>query len=328
MSSYGFKSYIVEITPFGKPSEPLPLDLPEFGEGGALGLVERLLHKKAEHQHSDEQTGTYTEVREVWPKHNGLWVVASGGDYGTTRETRDTVTGEEGPVVGSNLAVLSPRRLVLVLPPTGTRGVLISEVKGRSHLTKGFVTSLNRVLRLTGGGYTLRLKSDVADGIAWSNFIQNEQSGIVGLQLTDRGVGANNNPLARGEGVREIELSLAIEPTSSTALGLIDRLRGAFANDSDDGPDLRSLRLARSVSIPGYDDRDFDEERVVVVENGRRRTINVSRGLPSFVYPIDTDKEPSNKLFGVEAHYVAADLFNSLEIDLPHTWWPQMPDED
>jgi hypothetical protein len=68
---------------------------------------------------------------------------------------------------------------------------------------------------------------------------------------------------------------------------------------------------------------DFDQEKVIVVEDGRERKINVTTGWPQFTYAIESDGRLSDEKFVEEVTDVARDMLVELNVDLASNWRPQ-----
>lgn len=322
MATFGIKLAVLEITPQRQPDNSFELDDAVFGPGGALARIDEALTAARRRGDDDQRASTYSEIVSTAQQGCGVQVVARHGAYGTRRETVDRRNGSNGPTLSKDEAVLQESRLVFIVPDTGTRAVVVSEVRGRSHATKSVIKQLAHGLRPLG--VVPRLRSEVADGIAWSKFLESEDSGIVGVELTNKTRYEDGVRLVDGDGVETVDLRLTIDPDSGTATGVLHALRDRYLAKKSNH---ERINLARVVGVTGYresddEDRRFDDERVIVVENGRQRTINISRELPSFVYPINTDDVPTDEEFQEEARPIVAELFEDLEIELPQGWWP------
>lgn len=133
---YGYKIFGLSITPVRQPGDPVTLDDSVFGPGGAREMIGRHLVASVEGK-ADEVRQLFTRVDVVQAEGWGLLLTVSGGPFGQSAEVVDLEQGRpRNPVVATD-AVLSPGRVLFVVPPTGTHGVLVSEVRGRSHHGRG-----------------------------------------------------------------------------------------------------------------------------------------------------------------------------------------------
>lgn len=322
MTTYGFKISVLEITKPQFPSQPYQMDDGAFGDEGALGFLESRIGALLARGQVDERTGVYVRIISNTRSNRGLLVVGASGTYGSERPTEDRRNGRPGPTLDPDHVVLAPLKVVLLVPEYGHQIVMVSEVHGRSHLTSGLVKQLNNSIRSLG--FTIRVRRDVADGLAWARFLDDPDSGIIGIQLASKSVGVDGVPLVSGRGVTNLDLRLGLDPNSSEARSIGERLKRIFgAAGRAQGPQqFDQISLAQIVGLQDYGEGEFDDEKVVVVENGRERKINVSRGLPSFVYPIEADAPPDVPTLRSHAEPVAQELFDDLDIDLPTKWWP------
>ncbi|WHP18804.1 hypothetical protein [Cellulomonas sp. ES6] len=310
---------VVNVTPYGRPQDNLDLDDARFGNGGGLAYLRDTAVALLAQGHDDERRSTYTEFSEVHPSHLGVLSIVQGGEYGESRTLVDRVTKARRAITVDD-AVLSDARVVLVVPEHGQDAVMVSEVKGRTHHTAGFVTRVNT--RLKGDGLSLRLRREVADGVAWGKFLADQDAGIVGVEFAQSvRRSEDRTPFATGGGLTAARLRFALSSTGDVAQGIIGRLRGASPEQS-----LRDqLDLATVVGLRDYHDEDFDEQRIIVVKDGRERTINVSQALPSFTYVFADDERPDHQGFLDQSRGAVLDLFQELGVELPPQWWPEAP---
>ena len=309
---YGYKVSVAYLTPRYRPEDRVALDDPALGDQGALGLVTRVLNEAMKGE-ADERRSVYTRFDRVTSSGWGVLLAASGGSFGEPAEVVDRRTGDPRASLGTDDALLRDARLLFVLPPYGTQGLMISEARGRSHLGPAVVTRLNK--RLASAGLVLRLDTAVADDVAWNAYLEREDVSVSGVELVQHRRSADGGRFTEEDVIKKARLSLDLAPDTRTQ----QRVRGALGQLR--GKRAGRVQLAGLVGLRQYGDDDFDEERLFVVQDGRRRNLNVTHGWPAFAYDLGEDRL-SEAEFLAAVHDAAADTLAALEVDRSPTWWP------
>lgn len=311
---YGYKVATAYLTPPNRPGERIAFDDPDLGADGARGLLHDALQALMGGA-DDEQRSLYSRLDGVHMDGWGVLLSASGGSYGEAAEVVDRRTGRARRALAHDDAVLRDARLLWLMPPHGTVGLLLSEARGRSHLGPAVVRRLNYHLKLTGA--VMRLDSDVADDVAWSGFLDHADVSVSGIELVQNRRSLNGGRLTEEDVVSKALLTLSLEPGTQTQRRVRDAV-GALR-----GRQRQRLNLAGLVGLRRYGDDDFDEEHLVVVQDGRKRRVNVTSGWPSFVYDLGEDRV-SDAEFLDEVRQAAEDTMEALEVDHPQDWWPRL----
>ncbi|MCM3516240.1 hypothetical protein [Nocardioides sp. P86] len=310
--SYGFRIFKIKFTPDRKLAPDLHFDNPLFGPDGARGAVASACTKL--HQSSgdaDTKKGAYFKVVEA---QEGGWMIAvlgSGGSFGIQRDVIDTTTGQYKAPIAPDDAVLDRMHLLLLIPPNGDSGLLVAETSGRSHLTPGLTRALN--LHLKGRGVKLRLEDDFTDAEAWSQFLDQSNIDVKAVELVQthkpaQGVSFGDKSIARA--VVTLQLAKGAQAKS----GLLKELKKAHKKGSK--PQLTGL-----IGLQAAADDDFDEQRVVYVQNGRQRRITVASSWPAFIYELgDTPPSRQELLDGCRSE--VQHLLTQMQIGRPNDWWP------
>lgn len=311
--TYGFRIFRIKFTPVRKLSRDLHFDNPNFGKDGARGAVAAACSAlKQGSGDADSKKGAYFRV--VDAAHDG-WVIAvhgSGGSFGTARDVIDTSTDQYKSPIDPADAVLDRMLMLLVIPPTGDSGLLVSETSGRSHLTTGLTRAIN--VRLKVLGVTMRLEDDFTDSEAWSQFLSQSNIDVQALELVQthkpaQGVSFGDKSIARA--VVTLQLAQGAQAKS----GLLKELKKAHKKGSK--PKLTGL-----IGLQAAGDDDFDEQRVVYVQNGRKRRITVASSWPAFIYELG-DTPPSLQELLDGCRNEVQHLLTRMQIGRPADWWPQ-----
>lgn len=311
--SYGFRIYKIKFTPVRKLSPDLQFDNPAFGKDGAMGAVSSacaaLMQGSGD---ADPKKGAYFKV--VDAKHGG-WVVAvqgSGGSFGVARDVVDTTTDQYKAPIGADDAVLDRMQMLLVIPRSGDSGLLVSETSGRSHLTTGLTRALN--LHLKGLGVTMRLEDDFTDAEAWNQFLGQSNIDVQALELVQthkpqQGVSFGDKSITRAV------VTLQLAKGAQAKMGLLKELKSAHKHG-------KKPKLTGLIGLQVAGDEDFDEQRVVYVQNGRQRRITVASSWPVFIYELgETPPSLQEVLDGCRSE--VQHLLTQMQIGRPADWWPQ-----
>ncbi|WP_344861624.1 hypothetical protein [Amycolatopsis ultiminotia] len=268
----------------------------------------------------DETRQHYTRISQVRQDAWGILLNVKGGEYGEPREVIDVDANapEEDPrQIGQSDAVLSDFYSLLIIPPYGHAGLLITEVKGRSHMTPATLRQLN--FRLRDLGVFLRVTSDTVDAKAWSEFLEDDSVGVTGVELVQSSQSPDRTRFTT-ENVRRSRLHLDLEDGSQVKARVVDALRAMI------GLEPRRPQLVGLVGLRDFDDEDFDEERIITVCDGKERKIDVRSSWPKFTYAIDTEERLSAAEFVQEVLPAALDSLRLLNVDVAPNWRPRISD--
>ncbi|MFF1614846.1 hypothetical protein ACFVYA_44410 [Amycolatopsis sp. NPDC058278] len=288
--------------------------------GGLYQAVLRAAKDAMARGEKDETRRHYTRVSQVRSDAWGILLNVKGGEYGEPREVIDVDSDEpeEDPrQIGQSDAVLSDFYSLLIIPPYGDAGLLITEVKGRSHLLPQTLRQLN--YRLRDLGVFLRVTSDTVDARAWSEFLSDDSVGVTGVELVQSRPSPDRTRFTE-ENVRRSRLHLDLEDGSQVKARVIDALRAMI------GQEPKRPQLVGLVGLRDFEDEDFDEERIVTVYDGKERKIDVRSSWPRFTYAIDTDSRLTAEQFVREVASTALDSLKLLNVDVAANWRPRIAD--
>lgn len=311
MTSYGFKAYLFSITPPNKPSSLIHFDARGLGDGGCLGLLRRVFSDSVDPGARDGKSSTFTRFDQLRSGGRLLLLDASGGVYGETAVIVDSESGDHRAQLEANHAVLHHARSVFVVPPYGTTGVILSESVGGRIALPSILGRVKSQLREVGA--VIRADREIADDLAWSSFLDHDDVGVTGVELTQKGPSNDRTPISESPSVRSAKIIFRLEPHNNLANRLIGAVRTAIGSN-------QPVSLAPIVGLHSYDDDDFDEQKLVVVVDRKERRINVTRGWPSFTYEIDDAAQPDDAKFMYQCSNVAADLLTAIQVDMPPDW--------
>lgn len=313
---YGFRIFKVRFTPVRKMTPDLQFNNPHFGQAGAYGAISAACSALVSGGgDADQKKGSYFRLRDARKSMNLIVLEGSGGMFGTARDVVDITTDAFKPAIVATDAVLERMKMLLVIPDSGDSGLLVSETKGRSHLTSSLIRTLNTRLRPLG--VQMRLDSDFTDAEAWNNFLDGTSIDVKALELVQthkpsQGVQFGDKSVARAV------ISLQLAPGAQAKSKLLKELRKAFKKGAK--PKLTGL-----LGLKAAGDDDFDEQRVVYVENGRRRSIKVAADWPAFIYDLG-DIPPSTQDLLDGCRSEVQHLLAEQQINLPQGWWPRATD--
>lgn len=312
MTSYGYKVLELSLTPHRS------MERKSFTEPDPDGLHSAIL-AAAKGQVSigqlDEKRTVYNRFDDVKHSNWGILINSSGGFYGEYGELVDVEQDADRRVISPTDAVLRESRVLLLVPPYGDTGLVVSEVRGRSHQTAGVIKSLNASLE--GDGIRLRVLSDVADEHAWNQYLEDEAVGVTSVELVQKRQAADRTNFTN-ENVKSANLRIDLEDGTEPKRRISAALR-ALKNTTHTRP-----KLAGMIGLLNYSDEDFDEEFITTVVDGKKRKINVTSGWPSFTYALEADGRLNDQSFIDSVSDVAASTFKALNVDLAANWRPRI----
>ena len=314
MTKYGYRVMELIATPPNKMAE---VSFTEPDPGGLRDAALTAAKAAMTSGEKNDQRGVYTRVSNVKADAWGILLTVKGGQYGESRELLDVDSvdpDEPTRPVGPSDAVLSDLRVLLLIPPYGTKGLLIAETRSRSHWTTFILKRLNSELR--GVGVKLRTVRETTDALAWNDYLSRDEVGIKSVELIQTTQSADRTHFT-SENVKSARLQLNIDDGSELKRRLSSIVRG-FA-----GQNARHLQLAGVVGLRAdFSDDDFDEEKIVIVDGDREQKISVSGGWPRFTYSFDTDFVLSDSEFVDGVLDVARKTLENLNIDIASNWRP------
>lgn len=318
MATFGFKAAVFTVTPKRRPLDGLPFDFAAFGEGGLWKYLDTALRSAVSLTgHDDERKESYLRLDSVTSGGRLICVTASGGAYGDRAEIVDRVTGQSRLQVVADDAVLRDARTLLVVPGYGSQGVLLTEVRGRHHLMPSMVRRITTLLDAVPA--VMRVDREIADDLAWATAFDNGTVQASELELVQRTRPNDRTLLTDNPAATKAKLTISLDKTTETAGRLVNAIQ-ALKGQHPDGQDM-SAQFTGIVGLRGYDDDDFDERHLVVVQDRQRRSINVTHGWPTFVYSFQEQTErPSIETFLTDTLGVAASILGGMSVDMPDGW--------
>lgn len=310
----GYKVFGLQVTPI-REFTPLTLDDSAFGDDGARGLLTETLREAigAEKGQKDEKRRQFTRFDRLTTSNWAIALKVSGGPFGELAEVYNFEGKVRVPIEPSD-ALLSPTRLIFVVPPDGVTALLITEIHGRRNPTPQVINRLNEKLKPTG--LCIRTVRDIVDGLAWHNYLQQDNVAVKGVELVQLG-GRAGRAFATSDTVTKARLSLSFRQGAAARYQVLAALAGRTQRDS-----LRKLKLAGLVGLSVVSDDDFDEETLVIVADKQERKIRVTHGWPEFTYSLPPDQLSMEDLLA-EVKQTATDDLRALDVELPSVgWWP------
>jgi hypothetical protein len=316
LATFGYKLFTLYLTPPRKPGDRLAFDLPQFGQERALGAIidaaDEVFNAGGD---DDKGRKAYIELNKVSSQGWCSLLTASGGAYGESGEIVNVTTGQRSRLTHDD-AVIHDARNLFVLPPFGDVGLLVAETRGRGTLVPSLLRRLNYQLDKIGA--LLRVESELADDVAWNNFLDDGASEITAVELVQHQRTADGSRLTKDAVIRGAYIRLSVEQGS-----IQGRLKSAVAAAKGKNP--QPPNLAGVVGLRGFSDDAFDEEKVVIVDGRRERTLNVTSRWPSFIYNFSTDDRPADPAdFLAEIRDSVEDTLDEMNVDRPKLdqWWP------
>ncbi|MDJ0319515.1 hypothetical protein [Pseudarthrobacter sp. PS3-L1] len=315
MSAFGYRISLFQLAIKGRPKDTYPFDHKSLG-GSLLSLLDGEIKQMVNQGEADDRKSTFftvdSERRDNW----GLVTEASGGAYGSEARAVNVTSGQKTKDISSDEAVLRGSRIVFIVPPSGEYGIIISEVQGNASLLSPFVNQLN--FRLGLKNLRIHLEKDVADGVAWMQYLNSSDVGITGVELvTKQSVDQTSFDFSDSSGVSGVRMFVGITPGSGLAKKFAATLKSMV------GKGRQPFQLVGLVGLKDYADSDFDEEKIITVQDGQKRILEVSHGWPRFVYPLDTNVRPSEQDFLKEIQSSAFSVLHEVGITPPQGWFPK-----
>ncbi|MBF6332798.1 hypothetical protein [Nocardia transvalensis] len=315
MTTYGYRVMELYATPPGKPRDRISFDQPVDVEGGLRTLVLKAARLALDTGKLDENRNKYIKFAEVRDDNWGILLTAKGGEWGESRELVDVYDDpdvESRPINPSD-AVISDFHALFIVPPYGDTGLLVTEVKGRSHWTVETLAQIN--LKLDAHGIKLRLSWDLVDASAWNAYFSDETVGVKSVELVQKYPSSDRTRFTN-ENVKSARLEIDLLEGSEVKQRVI-RVLNAMREGRRQAP-----RLAGVVGLTEFGDSDFDEERIVTVKDGKTRKINVTTSWPKFVYTLDATEHPTGPEFVNLVRGTVSDTLKLLNVDLASNWRP------
>lgn len=312
MASYGYRVSLFQITE-QRQSVPLDLTSPRFPGSSAYKFFLAGLQNAVGVGVKDDRKSTFFTVDTIHEDNWGLGIIASGGGFGTPATVVDTISGLSRPSkdIDPDEAVMRDSRILMIVPPGGNVAVTVFEVQSNSSLQAPIFKTLETILSIEG--LTLRVDNELADKIAWSQYLGREDVGIKGVELTERGNSIDRS-FDDSSGIRNLKLGIGIEPDGRKSHAILDAIRRLGSGDR--------INLAPLLGIRNFDDVDFEDQKLVTVQDGQTRTIDVTSGWPRFVYRIDEHVRPSDHTFIDSCMDVVKEILEQEGTLAFGDWWP------
>lgn len=297
------------------------IDFGEPGPNGLRSLLEDAARTRLQAGERNERTSTFTRFDLVRTGGLGIFISTSGGLFGEHAEIVDSENGSPTGTVSVNDAILREFRTLLLVPSQGDAGLLIAEVRGRSHHTPGLLKLINYTLQRHN--IKIRVYSELTDAHAWTEYIASDEVGVRGVELAQKTQSPDRTTFTN-ENVKKSTLRIDLDDSTEVKNRLTDAMRTLV------GRDRTHPRLALSgvVGLRNFTDEDFDEEKILAVVDGREKKINVSSNWPSFVYDFESEDRPENEEFMEEVLSVAERTMQEMNVDLARDWRPKMDFDD
>jgi hypothetical protein len=320
MPSFGYKISALYLTPNRKPAVRLAFDHQQFGTGGAAEAIKAALSGSATKEgQADDDTLHYMRLDKVSSNGWGHLVWGKGGLYGDAAEVVEVASGNPRGNIGAGDAVIREARVLFIVPPVGELGLMVSETRSRSHLTAAVLRELNKKL-LIASGAKARLESEIADNVAWNGYFDQSDTRVSGVELVQHRRSTDDTRFTEEDVVRKSTVSLQLVDGSEVQRGIRGAIDGFRGQQQQQRP-----RLAELVGLRAYGDDAFDEQRLILVQDGKERRINVDQGWPSFTYAIDADEQLDDDSFLATVRSASEDTLGALGVDLPASgWWPDL----
>lgn len=315
MSAYGYRISLFQLARKGRPKEILDFNDQSLN-GSLLTVIGDVLKGMVDQGEADDRKSTFFTVDSQRESNWGIVAEASGGDFGSAARAVDVNTGKKTKDILPEEAILRGSRLVLIVPPAEQWGLIISEVQSNASLLTPFVNQLN--LRLGRQNLKIHLENEIADGVAWSDYLGRTDVGISGVELvTKQSVDRTNFDFADSAGVSGIRMFVGVEPGSKLAGRVVSALKAVV------GRGKQPLKLVGLVGLKAYDDNDFDEEKIVTVQDGQKRILDVSHGWPRFVYRLSDTVRPQEDDFLDGIASTAFSVLNEVGVQPYGAWFPK-----
>lgn len=315
LAQYGYRVTTFQIARHMHPEEHYEFDNPALGSDGMLGLIHAILAGlKSTQGDKDVNRNDYLRIDSLTKSSWGLVLEVSGGSYGETFEVVDITTHKTGKPIGTDDALLRKGHIVIIVPPTGKVGLIISESKGLQHHGVPFANRLHRQL-VHQHQLSLSVMSEVADTLAWNQLLDRPTSSVTELSFVNDDPSKDDTPFKASKGVVRATLALKIGKGTVTQRRVSKALKASAKSG-------RSTGILSALGIHNYDDGDFDEHKAVIVEGESRRTLSIEGVTPRFMYVSKFTEHSTPQEFLSEVRGAAQDTLKVLGYALPAKWWP------
>lgn len=309
--AYGYRIFQVELGQHRAPQKRYTFDNVGLHSEGAIGLFREALRSMVDLSARDDDRLTYFGVDGV--SHGGwtFLIDASNGQFGRTRRVRDTSTNADGKPIGKNDAVLDDLPLLLVIPNYGQYGILVAATQGRSHNAFSFQRAIDNVWK--DRGLVVKLTSDLADSTAWSTYLGQSNVDVTHVELIQSTVDGSRPTFGTPGHVSRARVTLTLAD-GQTKKTVIQRVRDKVLNN-------KALALTGAFGM-ALNDSDFDDYRVLYVQDGRQKALSISNDYPHFIYPMDGNTPPTAAELATAAMSDVEYLMSEIGINFPNTWLP------
>lgn len=317
MTKYGYKVAAFRIAQNGKPADYFSMDNPSFGQEGFIELLGTVIDQLvATKGRADESRGDYLRIDTQNKSNWGLVLKVSGGAYGEDLEIVDVVNHEPRGRITSSHALLREGHVILIVPPYGYEGLMITEAISGHHHGVPLQRVLDRKLR-DDQKLSIQITHEIADTVAWSSVLEEGKASVAEVTFVDNKPSSDGTPFTNRAGVKSTRLTYTFDKGSKTQKEISKALIRAAR-------EKRNVGLLGILGASGLDEDKFDEQQAVIVEDGERRKITVTKEFPRFIYNLDTDVKLSPADFANEVKGAAESTLRAYNIDLPRQWWPEV----
>lgn len=314
--AYGYRIFQVELGKRRAPSERYDFDNVGLHTDGAQGLFRDALKALIDSSTRDDDRLTYFGVDAV---QHGQWsflVDASNGQFGRVRRVRDTNTNADGTPIGASDAVLDDLPLLLIVPSYGKHGFIVAATAGRSNNAFPFVRALENHWK--DRGLVLKLTTDMADRTAWATYLGQTNIDVTHVELIQSSIDGTRPTFGTPGHVSRARVTLTLAD-SLTKKTVIQRVRDKVLNN-------KKLALTGAFGM-SLNDSDFDDYRVLYVQDGRQKALSISNDFPHFIYPLDGTTPPTAAELAAAAVSDVEYLMGQIGMNFPSDWLPTKLDK-
>lgn len=317
MGAYGYRISLFRLSEKGKPKVSLSFDDARL-QKPFLDILDDVVGNMVDQGEVDKRKSSFFTVDKKRKSNWGLITEASGGLFGSPARAVDVASGKKTNDIGADEAVLRGSRIVMILPPSEDYGLIVSEVQSNASLLAPFVNQLN--LKLGHINFRIHLEKEIADGVAWSSYLNRSDVGINGIELVTKGsVDRTNFDFDDAAGVSGVRMFVGVESGSKLGGRIVAAMKSLV------GQGQQKLPLVGILGLKDYSDADFDEEKIVTVVDGQKRILDVSHGWPRFVYRIDDNVRPSEENFLKAIETTSFSVLYEVGIQPHGQWFPKSP---
>lgn len=297
----------------GKPYKPdvrYSFDNVALHSDGARGVFRDALKAMIAVGDADSRRNQYFSVDSV---HEGGWlfrIASNGGQYGRIRRVKDVSNNSERDPIGADHAVVDDLPLLLVVPSYGNQGLLIAATQGRSH--NAFALQRTVEIKIRDKGLDMPLASDLADATAWNGYLGKTNLDVTHVELIQTEVDSSRPTFGKKGKISRARVLLTISD-QQTKKSVLQRVKAKVLNN-------QPLGLTGVFGMQGLNDTDFDDYRIIYVQDGRERSLAVSTDFPHFIYPIDGNVAPTPDELLTKAKPDIEHLMTEMGINFPSDW--------